>query len=300
MPLYNINGKEVNLPAHFENKTPQDQKAYIDNLVSQHTDQSGNFNPPANLDVKPGHHLQGAELGILTQAVQDIGGGVSHKALNIINNWASKQGNNVPGEAAIKDQLGGTPNWGASRADIHNLEQQMKIIADQHKAMPPEEAAKWEISIEKPELVPKGSNAKIIADRAAAKAAEESAKAEARRKASQSVMGKIAESVPLAAKAAPYLGRALSGAQLLEGAERLSQPGLRNKISGGMNVLGGALPIAAEFFPPLEGAAIPLSMALGAGSEFVAPSPDERAPNVSVGKPVISQKAGGLTHLYRK
>jgi hypothetical protein len=174
----------------------------------------------------------------------------------------------------------------------------MKLVADRHKAMPPEEAAKWEISIEKPELVPKGTNAKTIADRAAAKAAEESAKAEAKRKASQTIMGKVAD-IPLASKALPYIGRGLSGAQLLEGTERLSQPGIRNKISGGMNVLGGALPLAGEFFPPLEGVALPLSAALGIGSEFIAPSAEEKAPNVSVGKPIISQKAGGLAHLKK-
>ena len=297
MAVYNVNGKEVNLPDHFESKSTADQNAYIDNLITTYTDEEGNFNPPANLNLSPHEHaIQGAELGALTKGIQDIGIGIKHKATDLLNRFAPANANAVPGSAAIKDPLAGTPLWQASRSDILNAEMEMKRIHDLYNSMPKAEQAKWEFSIEKPELVPKGTNAKVLAERAAKAAEEAAAKAEAKQKAARTVMGKMSN-VPGVSKVLPYASRALSGAQILQGMERLNQPGWRNKVSGGMNIVGGALPIASEFFPPLEGIALPASIGLGVGSEFVAPSKEEIAPTIEV-RPT-KKKAGGLAQLKK-
>lgn len=283
MPLYSINGQDVDLPPHFENKTPEDQKAYIDDLVANHTDESGKINPPSYASPHE-HKYQGAEIGVLTKGLQDIGGSLSHKTIDVLNKVLNKTAPPIPGgtEAPV-----GTEAWWNSRASVHNAEQIFKTWRD----MPPEEQAKWEFSAEEGQLVPKGT--------AAAKAAEKLAAEEAKKAASKSAISRAVSNVPGAGKLLPYAGRALSGAQLLQGYDRLTKPGWRNKVSGGMNIVGGALPLAGEIFPPLEGIALPASIGLGVGSEFVKPSEDTvTAPTIEV-KPT-KKKAGGLAHLMRK
>ena len=286
MGQYAINGTIVNLPNNFEDKSPEDQKQFIDDLVQNHTDENGNLNAPNYYPNQT--KTAGAEIGVASKIVQDVGLGLTHKTINLLNKAFSTK-DPTAAAAAAKDPLAGTAAYHASNANIYNNEQEAARIKALHDAMSPAEKAKWEMSIDKTELVPKGTNEKIIAERqAAAKAAAEKVAAEeAAKTSSRSAMGKVVNA-PGIKSILPYAGRALSGAQLVGGVDRLYQPGWRNKVSGAMNILGGGAALGSEFYPPLETVGLPLSMGLGLGAEAIAPSNETQ-----------SKKAGGLAHIKK-